>query len=345
MRITAVQATVVTALVAACGGPAPETAGASGEAISTGGLPELGLDPSETTVSGLSSGAFMAVQMHVASSATVHGAAVFAGGPYLCSSGELGAATTTCMDPSSSAGVPSLASAQDARVAAALGLIDPVSNLRSSRVFLFGGADDVVVHPAVMAATARFYGALVDPAGIEAMLAVPGTGHVFPTIARGGPCASPDSTYIGACGLDGAGLALAQLYGPLHPASTTPGGTLERFSQRPYGPGGSGLAADGYVYVPAACEGGQTCRLHVVFHGCKQYATGPVGVRFMTETGFLERADTNRLVILFPQISPSDVNPNGCWDFWGYSDEAFATKAGPQVAAVREMISRLTATP
>jgi poly(3-hydroxybutyrate) depolymerase len=31
-----------------------------------------------------------------------------------------------------------------------------------------------------------------------------------------------------------------------------------------------GLADTGHVYVPTACKTA-TCRVHVVFHGCKQY--------------------------------------------------------------------------
>ena len=49
-----------------------------------GALPELKLDLGQTTVSGISSGAFMAVQMGVAHSASVRGVAATAGGPYFC---------------------------------------------------------------------------------------------------------------------------------------------------------------------------------------------------------------------------------------------------------------------
>jgi poly(3-hydroxybutyrate) depolymerase len=44
----------------------------------------LDIDPSKVTVSGLSSGGFMAVQMHVAYSSVFSGAGIFAGGPYYC---------------------------------------------------------------------------------------------------------------------------------------------------------------------------------------------------------------------------------------------------------------------
>ena len=47
-------------------------------------LPALGADLSQTSVSGLSSGGYMAGQFHVAHSATVIGAAIFAAGPYGC---------------------------------------------------------------------------------------------------------------------------------------------------------------------------------------------------------------------------------------------------------------------
>ena len=36
------------------------------------------------------------------------------------------------------------------------------------------------------------------------------------------------------------------------------------------------LAETGYLYVPEGCSEGQTCKLHVSFHGCKQYG-GAVG--------------------------------------------------------------------
>ena len=47
-------------------------------------LPELKIDLAQTTVSGISSGAFMAVQLGVAHSASVRGVAATAGGPYFC---------------------------------------------------------------------------------------------------------------------------------------------------------------------------------------------------------------------------------------------------------------------
>ena len=47
-------------------------------------LPSLNVDKTQTTVSGLSSGGFMANQLGYAYSATFKGVGVFAGGPYMC---------------------------------------------------------------------------------------------------------------------------------------------------------------------------------------------------------------------------------------------------------------------
>ena len=56
-------------------------------------LPHLGLNPQTVTVSGFSSGGFMAVQMHVAHSSFIKGAAIFAGGPFGCAANNRGVAT------------------------------------------------------------------------------------------------------------------------------------------------------------------------------------------------------------------------------------------------------------
>jgi len=68
-----------------------------------------------------------------------------------------------------------------------------------------------------------------------------------------------------------------------------------------------------------------------------------------------EIAEANDIIVLYPQAKASSFspsNPNGCFDWWGYTTNSFlstgvkyATKAGPQMAAVAEMISTLAGTP
>jgi len=81
----------------------------------------------------------------------------------------------------------------------------------------------------------------------------------------------------------------------------------------------SGIGEHGYLYVPDVCFS-KSCHLHIVLHGASQYA-GKLGRTFPTQTGYLEYAASNDLVLLFPQAAPVvKVNPKGAWDFWGYTD-------------------------
>lgn len=60
-------------------------------------------------------------------------------------------------------------------------------------------------------------------------------------------------------------------------------------------------------------------------------------------------ADANDLIVLYPQVSPSQtlpINPSGCWDFWGYSSfnqvaPDFYSRDAPQIQAIFGMIERL----
>src|SRR5258708_28388208 len=62
-------------------------------------LPALGASASGITASGLSSGGFMAVQLHVAHSAIVKGAGLLARGPYYFAHGSLWTPHLHCPDP------------------------------------------------------------------------------------------------------------------------------------------------------------------------------------------------------------------------------------------------------
>jgi poly(3-hydroxybutyrate) depolymerase len=98
------------------------------------------------------------------------------------------------------------------------------------------------------------------------------------------------------------------------------------------------------VYVPEDCVTHPGCRLHIALHGCEQ-AREKVGDAFIKESGFARYADTNRLVVLFPQIAGSVVNPHGCWDWWGYSDIDYLAKDAPQIKAVWAMAEHLAMQP
>jgi len=300
-------------------------------------LPALVIDPSQTTVSGLSSGGYMAVQMHVAYSATFRtGAGVVAGGPYYCAQDSLINATGPCM--AHTAAIPVSALVSTTKSWANAGAIDPVANLASSKVYLYSGTQDTTVVPAVMNDLKTYYGAFVPAAAVVYRNDL-GSGHAMITDDFGGACASTASPYVDDCNFDLAGAILGQLYGPLNPRNNGAlTGDFVAFDQTAF-VSGHGMAATGWLYVPAACAAGESCRLHVAFHGCLQNASD-VGVQFVRDTGYNRWADTNRIVVLYPQTGAAATN--GCWDWWGYDSPSYAKKSGPQMAAVKAMVDRVS---
>jgi hypothetical protein len=75
--------------------------------------------------------------------------------------------------------------------------------------------------------------------------------------------------------------------------------------------------------------------------------------RFVDGAGYNRWADSNRIVVLYPQVQPRYGlaigswqwlnNPFGCWDWWGYTGSDYATQGGVQIKAVRAMLERLAA--
>jgi hypothetical protein len=170
----------------------------------------------------------------------------------------------------------------------------------------------------------------------------PGTSHTMPTVSYGTSCDESMSPYIGSCSYDGAGLALAQIYGTLAPRATALSGSIVTIPQSQFitNPSSHSLADDAYAYLPASCAAGETCKVHVAFHGCEQNAAA-VGSDFYEHAGYNEWADTNHIIVLYPQTATGGSNFEGCWDWYGYDSATYATKAGPQMAMVRAMIDFL----
>ena len=124
-------------------------------------LPAFGAQAREVTVSGVSSGGYMAVQFHVARSGRVKGAGVIAGGPYYCAQGSVWFAYYNCMTPATWAPLPDVATLKaQAEGLARAGRIDPVGNLAAARAWLFAGARDRTVLPEVVHALKDFYAQL-----------------------------------------------------------------------------------------------------------------------------------------------------------------------------------------
>lgn len=330
-------------------------------------LPALQADPGRTSVSGLSSGAYMAGQFQLAHARSIKGAALVAGGPFACADSptaralpwpgsvpqNLMRATSRCMGASDSLQPDPAALVERARGLAQAGDIDPLAALAGHRVYLFSGAKDSTVGRSVVAAAKAFYLGAGVPEDQIAMVENPQAGHAFLAKGVGNSCAASASPFLNDCGYDQAGALLTHIYGPLAAlaAGSTPAESgLTRFDQRPYtrglgplsagGLGGTGLADSGYAYVPPTCRADLGCAVHIVFHGCKQGAEF-VGDTFVKASGFAPHSQANRLVILFPQVRSSHANPQGCWDWWGYTSRDFLTRNAPQTEAVWRMLRRL----
>jgi len=333
------------------------------------------VDPAQVSVAGISSGAFMANQLHIAHSADIMGAAMVAGGLYGCavqdvtSDGVLALASQAvgaCMK------VPFMlddVATYKHRVEqlAAKRWIDPPANLVRAKVYFFTGESDSVVDSETIVKGEALYKALgvpdsnitfVDHSGPAAK-----AGHSWVTVNYGGACDANTPPFIDRCDYDQAGAELKAIYGDnLNPPAQSASGQILAFDQSEFVPGkataANGLWDTGYVYVPKACEPGasQPCRLQVVLHGCKQSAEA-LGDVFYANIGVNEWADTNNIVVLYPQAhatTPAELppnlwadaliyaNPEGCWNWWGYSDDRqYLTKKGVQVTAIWKMIQRI----
>ena len=323
----------------------------AGAAQAAAPLPALNIDKTKITVSGLSSGGFMANQLGYAHSSIFKGVGVFAGGPYMCAGHSN---YTACMY---NATIPASAlSTMQADLNNWSGTaIDAKSNVAAQKVYLFVGTSDATVGPNPMNAARTQY---LDNGVAAANLSYvqrSGTAHVLPTdfdASGNTSCGTSASPYIANCGYDGAKAVLTQLYGPLNARNDSPAAAnYVEFDQTAFSTN-PGLATSGWAYIPANCAAGQSCKLHVALHGCQQnYAT--IGDKFVRNTGFSRWADTNSIVVLFPQTRVDNTarstaasgllpNPNGCWDWVGWYGSNFAQKAGTQVAAIKAMVDQVS---
>ena len=187
------------------------------------------------------------------------------------------------------------------------GRIDPPESLRDDRVWLFSGGRDHTVDSSVVDALAAFYREWL-PAEAIRHVKLPEAGHAMISTAdrEAKACDSAEAPFINRCGeFDAAGELLQHLLGPLQPPVDAQAAALLVFDQRRHVSGNlsdAGLDKEGYAYVPAACRQGG-CRVHVVFHGCRQGAS-QIGRRFVEGAGYNRWAEANRLIVLYPQVAP-----------------------------------------
>jgi poly(3-hydroxybutyrate) depolymerase len=361
--------------IAGCGGgadPAPPTAAAlktqqaaalapSAAAPTVVQLQRYQIDPAKIFVAGISSGGFAAVQMDMAHSSTFKGAAIYAGGVYWCA-GAGGAATAlaNCGGetlPTGQASYNSTLAASEAYLEqqSSLRTIDPVANLAGQPVYLWSGTQDQVVNPLEMVDLQSEY--LRYGANVRFDNTFPAA-HGWESPQGELDCGTSGSPYMVKCSANGAVYDSVKTWLTMFLGSLVPRndgklqGSLMAFDQTEFGASPNvSMSPTGSVFVPKSCTQGRKCGFVLALHGCLQQSA-LIGNRWVTEAGINEWADTNGLVVLYPDTiatsAPAPTNPNACFDWWGYSnqtDPSYALKSGLQMSVLYAMVQRVTGQP
>ena len=158
---------------------------------------------------------------------------------------------------------------------------------------------------------------------------------------------------------------LSHIYGQLGAKAASLSAKPIRFDQREFAPRDTGMDETGYIYIPSSCQNAaaNTCKLHIVFHGCSQGANVKhVDDDVFTKVGYNEWADSNNIIVLYPQLSDPQLSLSdptmglltsfsghnmtlslpACWDWTGYTGPNYQIKTGKQLSAIRAMVDRLT---
>ncbi|KPI39932.1 uncharacterized protein AB675_11588 [Cyphellophora attinorum] len=346
-----------------------------------GPLGSFNIEPSSISVSGFSSGGFMAAQLGIAySSLFQSGFGVFAGGPYDCARDQDN--FQNCMFNATPMITQPIANVKSF---GADGSIDPLTNLLDRRVYLQAGALDDVIGLSI---TNLLHLQLLQFTKAENVVFVTlaDAGHAMPTdqdskVEGFSPCNESISPYISNCGYDGAGAVLKWLYGNLNERNDLieGSGSLTPFLQT--GPlGAPGLADTGYIYIPETCQRRhqqqhhaaphtddghfprprsrsppppRPCKLHLALHGCTMNVQ-TIGDLFIAHAGYNAWADTNDMIVLYPQTTTDNetydtwsghiANENACFDWigqYGDSDRRLDSGGGEHMRAIVAMVRRV----
>lgn len=318
------------------------------------------------SISGLSSGADMAVQFAVAYSDVVAGAGVFAGQAYRCAvtrfagdslSREFNPSVPFCdgCPPNETIGydhckrhpevqnVTKLVEYAAEQMAA--GTIASRQDLAGLRVLLYRGTRDTTYNKGAVQAAADFFSAFL-PRGAVKFVNYVQSAHLVPGIdpylCWWEEWSGPDN-----CTFDGAGEVLRWVHGADRLSAPRNNNTqhlyenyLMEFDQRLYAAKSSLFAATGRVFVPPDCASAAAkCTVHFFLHGC--------GVAWTFETfsqfsGFNEWAYANSIIVVYPRIANVTVGTSqqrsGCFDGYGQTGRDYTLRSGVQLKALYSMM-------
>ena len=306
-------------------------------ALSSEAAQTLNIDTERVTVSGISAGGQMAHQLHIAYSDLFSGAGIIASGPFGCADGSLATAMARCMGKTDGP-MPVAELAASINTAAEEGLVADTKNLANDPVWLFHGTLDTTVAAEVNDATGALYAEFIPANQITYVNDVEAI-HNFPARGQGSACNVMQAPFVGDCDYDAAGEILNHLYSELETPQVAPETALQTVVLE--GAEEAGLSETAYLFVPPACaDGDKACALHLVLHGCAQSAV-QVDTGFMQQSGYLGWAETNDIILAFPQVVPGALNPYACWDWWGYTGAQYRWRNGKQMVVVTDWIKNL----
>ncbi|XP_002730700.1 poly(3-hydroxybutyrate) depolymerase-like [Saccoglossus kowalevskii] len=302
-------------------------------------------DSNEVSVSGVSSGGYMAIQMHVAYSASIMGSGILAAGPYHCAQGSVLTGLDACMSNPEEIVLQDLIDFTD--TSATKEDIDATTNFASGKTWLFSGLLDTAVHRGVVVALEDYCKHYMPLANVMTEYGIP-AGHAMITEHYGSVCSTEQPPYINDCDYPSPYVLMNHIYeGTLSKPASYGGampGDMTTFNQTELVPefvGSTSLDSVGYIYVPTGCVSTPGCKLHIVFHGCLQ-GRNVLGEEYALNTGYNEVGEENDIIIVYPQVTSSLGNPMGCWDWWGYTDSNYDLKSGVQLEFIKNIIDRVT---
>ncbi|XP_035716524.1 uncharacterized protein LOC110860759 [Folsomia candida] len=316
-------------------------------------LGEFNVNREFITMSGVSSGGTFAQQMFVAHSTLISGISVFSHTFYRCGPGngilrDYDAACTTAGRRHFWSKTYSPKKAiKDIRTYFKKGLIDDPHYMGGKHLYVFAGTKNHLFTVDQSLKILEVFKPFIADSSViktriaKANLTLPNKGKELPACS-----APPDKFGVSNCGFSGALESLQFMLG--HDAVRSSKGhpklqPLIQFDQTEFfeNVGRHDMDTVGYLYVPKVCKHNEIpCLLHFYFHGC---STGRefVGPGHVVRSGFLEVAEANGIIVVFPQAISSRENNIGCWDTFGVTGPLYATQQGGQVAVVKKMLDRI----
>ncbi len=307
------------------------------------------------TISGISSGGFMAVQMATLYPEQISGVGSVAGGFYFCA-GNSYFNSQSCMKNPKNAKLPSI------DVVLKNSQQKSYLSWQNQRAYIYQGTADAVVNIDMLAQLEKYYVDILK-FDVSHVKKVTGTGnHNFPTNNDHlMSCDQLKNPYIADCDFDLAGDMLSFLIG--HQLSIAPPKDENLFivdqnldrknivnETLVYTPASS-LAGYGYLYASDFClSNPQQCHLHVALHGCDMNDYVSLSLKkFVLQSGFLNYAEKNQMMILFPQTNISlfnnPYNPKRCWDWFGSTGLRYATRDGVEPLWLHQFIKLIKTNP